>query len=217
MREARGILGFLLLGLIASLIFLPPLAVLWIVLIGFVLYFFRDPDRAPADDPASIVAAADGKVVAIETKLEPEYIRRQMIRISIFLSIVDVHVNRSPIKGKVVHSQERKGAFLDARDPNASSKNASRLWIIEGAACTVAVRQITGSIARRIVAWAQVGDTLEKGGRFGMIRFGSRTEIYVPEDARILVRVGESVRSGVTPIAELAPHHLPGAGRAPDS
>ncbi len=215
MREAYGILGFLAVALAISLLFWPPLAVVIGVMILFVLYFFRDPDRMPVPDPTSIVAAADGCVVAIETKIEGEYIRRQMIRVSIFLSVIDVHVNRSPIAGRVVHSDERKGVFLDARNPDSSLKNACRLWVIEGATCTVAVRQISGAIARRIVPWAQVGDELEKGERFGMIRFGSRTEIYVPETCRILVKVGESVRSGVTPIAELPEVDAPLAAEMP--
>jgi phosphatidylserine decarboxylase len=129
-------------------------------------------------------------------------ILQRMVCISIFLSVFDVHVNRSPIAGAVKYSQGRKGLYLDARNPESARKNASQMWIIEGRRVTVAVRQITGAIARRIVPWSKVGDDLEQGQKFGMIRFGSRTELYVPEGSKILVRVGESVRGGVTPLAE---------------
>jgi phosphatidylserine decarboxylase len=128
-----------------------------------------------------------------------------MVCISIFLSVFDVHVNRSPIAGIVKHSEGRKGLYLDARDPESGRRNASHLWVIEGSRATVAVRQVTGAIARRIVPWAKVGDELGQGRKFGMIRFGSRTELYVPEGSKVLVRVGESVRGGVTPLAELPP------------
>lgn len=192
------------LGLVASMIWYQPLALLFIALIGFTLYFFRDPDREAPNDPRIAVAPADGQVVAIDERIESEVLVQRMLCISIFLSVVDVHVNRSPIAGRVTHSSGRKGLYLDARDPDSSHKNASRLWVIKGAAVTVAVRQITGAIARRIVPWSKVGDEVAQGQKFGMIRFGSRTELYVPADSKVLVRIGESVRGGVTPMAEFA-------------
>lgn len=201
--EAKGILAILGVLLAASLVWVPPLAILWAALMGFTLYFFRDPERESPDDAGVAVAPADGHIVAIEEKIEGDVIMKRMICISIFLSVFDVHVNRSPIAGKVAYSEGRKGLYLDARDPESARKNASRLWVIQGERVTVAVRQITGAIARRIVPWSQVGDELAQGGKFGMIRFGSRTELYVPEGSKVLVRVGESVRGGVTPLAEL--------------
>lgn len=211
--EAKGILFVLVLLVIASLIWLKPLAVLWIGCILFTFYFFRDPDREAPDDPDLAVAPADGQVVAIEERLEGEVTMQRMICISIFLSIFDVHVNRSPIAGTITHSEATKGAYRDARDPESSKVNASRLWVIENDRCKLVVRQITGAIARRIVAWSKVGDQVAQGEKFGMIRFGSRTELYVPEGSKILVRVGRSVRGGVTPIAQLAPK--PGADDEP--
>ncbi len=181
---------------------MPPLAVLWVALIGFVLYFFRDPERIAPNDPTTAVAPADGHIVAIEERIETDVFLKRMVCISIFLSVVDVHVNRSPIAGKVTHSEGKKGLYLDARNPECARKNAHRFWVIEGENVAVAVRQITGAIARRIVPWSKVGDTLAQGEKFGMIRFGSRTELWVPEGSKILVRVGESVRGGVTPMAE---------------
>jgi phosphatidylserine decarboxylase len=179
-----------------------PLAVLWLALIGFVLYFFRDPERVAPDDSTIAVAPADGHVVAIEERIESDVLLKRMVCISIFLSVVDVHVNRSPIAGRVTHSEGKKGLYLDARNPESARLNAQRLWVIEGADVTVAVRQITGAIARRIVPWSRVGDPLAQGEKFGMIRFGSRTELWVPEGSKVLVRVGESVRGGVTPMVE---------------
>jgi phosphatidylserine decarboxylase len=201
-HEAHGIL--LVLGVLAivSYLWVKPLVVLWLALGGFVFYFFRDPERVAPDDPGIAVAPADGHVVAIEERIETDVLLRRMVCISIFLSVFDVHVNRSPIAGKITHSEGKKGLYLDARNPECARRNAHRLWVIEGAKVTVAVRQITGAIARRIVPWAKVGDDLAQGGKFGMIRFGSRTELWVPEGSKVLVRVGESVRGGVTPMAE---------------
>jgi phosphatidylserine decarboxylase len=200
--EARGI--FLILGvlMVASLIWCRPLLLLWGAATLFVLYFFRDPERESPNDADIAVAPADGKIVAIEERIEGEVILQRMVCISIFLSVFDVHINRSPIAGEVTHSEGKKGLYLDARNPECARKNASRLWIFKGEKVTVAVRQITGAIARRIVPWSKVGDHLAQGRKFGMIRFGSRTELYVPEGSKVLVRVGESVRGGVTPLAE---------------
>jgi phosphatidylserine decarboxylase len=134
---------------------------------------------------------------------EHEVLKTETRRVGIFLSIFDVHTNRAPIDGRVVYCQRRAGLFLDARRPDCSEKNESLTWAFENADVTVVVRQITGAIARRIVAWAKVGDELKKGDRFGMIRFGSRTELYLPLSATILVRVGDHVAGGATPIARL--------------
>lgn len=201
-NEARGIFLILAGLFVASLVWYPPLALLWMAATGFTLYFFRDPEREAPNDAGIAVAPADGKIVQIEERIEGEALMQRMICISIFLSVVDVHVNRSPIAGTVTHSEGKKGLYLDARDPDSARKNASRLWVIKGEKVTVAVRQITGAIARRIVPWSKVGDPLVQGEKFGMIRFGSRTELWVPSGSKVLVREGESVRGGVTPLAE---------------
>ncbi len=215
LNEATGIFVVLAALLIASVVWYPPLVVLWIAAIGFVFYFFRDPDREAPGDDSIAVAPADGQIVSIEERLESEVLVQHMTCISIFLSVVDVHVNRAPIAGKVTYSEGRKGLYLDARNPDSARKNASRLWIFQGPAVTVAVRQITGAIARRIVPWSKVGDEVAQGEKFGMIRFGSRTELWVPDGSKILVRVGESVRGGVTPLAELPPVSTAGKLAAP--
>lgn len=201
--EARWI--FAVLGALTAFSWLasPWLALVWALLILYTFYFFRDPERAIGGDASSVVAAADGVVVEIVQMEETEVIKEPMQRIAIFLSVFDVHVNRAPVAGTVVYSQRRVGKMLDARHPDASRLNECRTWGIESAAGMVVVRQITGAIARRIVAWAPVGRRLERGERFGMIRFGSRTEVYLPLSAEVLVRVGDRVQGGASVLARL--------------
>ena len=172
-------------------------------LILFTIYFFRDPERVAPADPQLVVAAADGVVADIREFDEPDITKTKMKRVGIFLSVLNVHTNKAPIAGKVIYSKEYAGACLDARDPDASGKNACRTWGFQNDRATVVVRQLTGLIARRIVGWSHVGDTVQKGERFGMIRFGSRTEIYVPLNAEITTKVGDRVEGGVTVIARL--------------
>lgn len=203
LSEAVGILILLGLGVLAALFWFLPAAVFLGGVILFVLYFFRDPERKASEDDDLALAPADGKVVAIRTGVESDYFQKRMVTITIFLSIFDVHVNRSPVRGKLVSSEGKKGLYLDARDPRCSRRNASRLWIVDGAMGLIGIRQITGAIARRIVPWSGVGDDLKQGEKFGMIRFGSRTELIVPEGSKILVHVGTSVRAGVTPMVHL--------------
>ena len=178
-------------------------SLLGLALLLFTLYFFRDPDRVTPADPKAVVAAADGVVQDIREMDEPEVARTKMKRVGIFLSVFNVHTNKAPIGGKVIYSKEHEGVYLDARDPDASGKNACRTWAFQNDRATIVVRQLTGLIARRIVGWSKVGDTVEKGDRFGMIRFGSRTEIYVPLDAEITAKIGDRVEGGVTVIARL--------------
>lgn len=204
--EGRWI--FIILGILwlSALVFLPLLALPLAFLVIFSAYFFRDPERIPPFDKDLIVAPADGTVSFIDEVDGVEgnlYLTQRMKRISIFLSVFDVHVNRSPIAGEIIQSEPRGGLYLDARKPESSLLNESRLWIIRGEYFTVGVKQITGAIARRIVPWAHVGDTLERGERIGMIRFGSRTDLYLPLEAEVLVRVGEKVQGGATAVASL--------------
>jgi phosphatidylserine decarboxylase len=174
-----------------------------VLLILYTFAFFRDPDRVAPADPDLIVAAADGAITDIIELDEDEFLKAKTRRIGIFLSIFDVHTNRAPIDGRIVYRQHREGLCLDARRPECSEKNESMTWAFENAGTTIVVRQLTGAIARRIVAWADVGDDLRKGERFGMIRFGSRTEVYLPLNAEPLVKVGDHVLGGSTIIARL--------------
>ena len=195
--------------LFASLFVLNPWLSPWIaglafivfLLTVFVVYFFRDPERAVPADPSLIVSAADGLVVSVEEMEEPDFHLGRMIRIAVFLSVFDVHVNRSPVDATVKSTVYRTGKFLDVRHADASTHNECRGWWLETARGPIAVRQIAGLIARRIVAWAGEGSSLARGQRLGMIRFGSRTEVFLPLGSEILVKPGDRVAGAATPIA----------------
>ena len=204
LAEARWIFAVLLLLTIVSWFVSGWLSLIFLLLIMYTFAFFRDPDRVVPADPNLIVAAADGAITDIVELDENEFLRAKTLRIGIFLSIFDVHTNRAPIDGRVVYRQHREGLCLDARRPDCSGKNESMTWAFENGRATIVVRQLTGAIARRIVAWAEVGDDLRKGERFGMIRFGSRTEVYLPLNAEPLVKVGDHVFGGSTIIARLS-------------
>lgn len=205
--EGRWI--FLLLGSAWIVAFFLKIALLEVLVAGlilFCLWFFRDPERVPPADPELVVSPADGTVTLVDEVEEEQYFKRRMKRVSIFLSVFDVHVNRSPITGEVLFTEGRGGLYLDARKPEASVLNESLLWIFGPKGSpdrAVGVKQITGAIARRIVPWAKPGDHLARGERFGMIRFGSRTDLYLPLDAEVLVVAGEKVRGGATAIARM--------------
>lgn len=201
--EARWILGFLAVCWLVTFALFPLLSLLFAGLLLFSLYFFRDPERQPPTDEKLAVAPADGLVVGVDEVEETEFLKRRVKRVSIFLSVFDVHVNRAPIAGTITHSEPFVGRYLDARNPESAKVNARRTWIIEGRQATIAVRQITGAIARRICPWKQVGDDVTRGERFGMIRFGSRTEADFPLDAEILVKPGDRVKGGETPVARM--------------
>lgn len=203
LREARWIFAVLVVLTIIGGIFSPWAALPGILLILYTFYFFRDPDRVSPADANAIVAAADGVVVEIQEMVEPEVLKTSVKRIAIFLSVFDVHTNRAPLDGTVTYSKRYVGKFLDARHPDASHLNEYHTWAFQNPRATLVVRQITGAIARRIVGWSKVGDTLVKGERFGMIRFGSRTEVYVPLESAITVEIGDRVKGGETVIATL--------------
>ncbi len=201
--EARWIFAILALVTLATLAVFPPFSPLFLLLVLYTLFFFRDPDRVIPKDPFAIVAAADGTVTEIAEIDEPEILKTETRRVGIFLSIFDVHTNRAPIEGRIFYRQHREGLCLDARSSDCSAKNEAMTWAFENPRATIVVRQLTGAIARRIVAWSDVGDYLEKGERFGMIRFGSRTEVYLPLTTTVLVKVGDHVSAGSTIIARL--------------
>jgi phosphatidylserine decarboxylase len=202
--EARWIFAALLLFTLFGLWLSPWVALLFVLLIGYTFVFFRDPDRAAPSEPEVVVAAADGVVVEIADLEETEVVRQTMRRVAVFLSVFDVHTNRAPIDGRIIYREHHEGLCLDARNPECSVRNEAMTWAFENPRGILVVRQITGAIARRIVGWSQVGDTLKKGDRFGMIRFGSRTEVYLPLSATVLVRVGDRVAGGASPIARLS-------------
>ena len=201
--EGRWIFAILLILAVTSAFFSCWLSLVFVALILYTLAFFRDPNRSDPSDQRAVVAAADGTVADIEEIDEKEFLKARTRRVGIFLSIFDVHTNRAPIAGRVAFQQFRKGLFFDARRPECSEKNEAMTWAFQNPRATIVVRQLTGAIARRIVGWAKVGDELRRGDRFGMIRFGSRTEVYLPLDAEILVDVGDHVKGGASVIARL--------------
>lgn len=172
-----------------------------LLLLGGVLWFFRDPERRPPEDPAAIVAPADGLVMEIDEVGEAPAIGGRGRRISIFLSVLDVHVNRAPAAGVIQSSKHRSGSFLDARRRESCDRNERRDWVILTDRGACAVSQIVGLIARRIVAWSKPGEHVATGERIGMIRFGSRTDLVLPEAVDVAVRIGDRVRAGETVVA----------------
>ena len=201
--EGRWIFAILLILTITCAFFSLWLSLVFVALILYTLAFFRDPNRSDPSDQRAVVAAADGTVADIEEIDEQEFLKARTRRVGIFLSIFDVHTNRAPVAGRIAFQQFRKGLFFDARRPECSEKNEAMTWAFQNPRATIVVRQLTGAIARRIVGWAKVGDELKRGERFGMIRFGSRTEVYLPLDAEILVRIGDHVKGGASVIARL--------------
>jgi phosphatidylserine decarboxylase len=201
LREARPFLIILGLFFLLALWFSPWLALMPGAAFAYVLWFFRDPERPISPDPRDIVSAADGKVIAVDTVEEPWHAQAPMKRVAVFLSVLDVHVNRAPAPGRVAKIHHHAGEFLDARHPEVDIRNEAMNWLLETPRGPIVLRQIAGLIARRIVAWSQEGDTLEKGQRFGMIRFGSRTDVYLPLEVEVLVKPGDRVQGGATVIA----------------
>lgn len=190
------------------LILLVPVIVVW----SLVLYFFRDPDRTIPPDVDCLLSPADGHVTDVGIVSEPGFPGNRAFRIGIFLSIFDVHVNRAPRAGKVVQLRYFPGSFLDARHPECGVRN-EQMWIdIEEfeSQRPVRVKQISGAIARRIVCWLKQGEAVKAGSRFGMIKFGSRTEVYVPatEQLDVQVKVGDAVKGGSTVLARFKEFNL---------
>jgi phosphatidylserine decarboxylase len=171
-------------------------------LLAFTVSFFRDPKRKLPAAEKLIVAPADGRIVEITTVKEPDFLKCDATRISIFLSVFDVHVQRAPIDGEIKFVHYNKGRFLDARNPQASLMNESRLIAIESPdGFRVTVRQIAGLIARRIVGWVDSGAKVTIGERLGMIRFGSRVDLLLPLGSEIAVKVGDYAKGGETIVA----------------
>lgn len=201
--QAKWILLLLAAAFAAAWTWTPWASVAPALMILFTLYFFRDPRRPIPEGDGVIVSPADGRVTDIGEMDEGEVTGRRMLRVGIFLSVFDVHVNRAPAAGRVVYTAEHAGDYHDARSPMASTHNAARTWAFDCDREVLVVRQITGAIARRIVPWAMVGDRLQRGQHFGMIRFGSRTEIFLPTGTELAVSTGQHVKGGSTILGRL--------------
>ena len=190
------------------LAFLLTLIALWIA------YFFRDPERTGARGERVVIAPADGKVVQIAEVDEPAFIHGPAMRISIFMNVFNVHVNRYPVSGTVRYRHYNPGKFLNAAGDKASLENEQATVGIEANGHRVLVRQIAGLIARRIVTYGREGERVEQGERMGLIRFGSRVDVFVPRGSRVLAKVGELTVAGTTVVAELPGESLARADAA---
>lgn len=201
---------FLAIGVVLTLLFFmiwPPLAWLLAIATAYVAYFFRDPDRVTPLRDGLVVAPADGKISLIERLRPPAELglgEDERVRISIFLSVFDVHINRAPVAGRIVRSIYVPGLFLNAALDKASEDNERRALVIDMSdGQEIAVVQIAGLIARRIVSFKGEGDTVGVGERIGLIRFGSRVDLYLPPGTGPLVAVGQRAVGGETVLADL--------------
>lgn len=175
---------------------------LWVIA-AFVLQFFRDPPRTPPAGDHLIVAPADGRIVSVE-RLHDPYLKRDALRLSVFMNVFNVHSNRSPVAGEVREVWYSAGTFLNAALDKASLDNErNAVWIRTHRGEEITCVQIAGLIARRILCYVKSGDTLQPGQRFGFIRFGSRVDVYLPADAKPRVSVGDKVAAGSSVLAEL--------------
>jgi phosphatidylserine decarboxylase len=197
--------GALVLALIAAFLISAPLGVILLALSAFFLFFFRDPDRVVTTAPNIMVSPADGRVMVAGPSTSRDFPPDQWKQISIFLSPMDVHVNRMPVSGRVAKVEYHPGRFLPAYKPNAGDLNEyTEVWM-DVTGRPVVFRQIVGILARRIVCRAKPGDDVRAGDRFGVMKFGSRMDLFLPPTAIVKVQVGQKVVAAVTILAELPP------------
>jgi len=179
------------------------LAFVLTVLALWVAYFFRDPERPGPRGDTLVIAPADGRVVHVTEVDEPAFMGGRALRVSIFMNVFNVHVNRYPVSGTVAYVHYNPGKFLNAAVEKASLENEQMSVGIARGGTRVMMRQIAGLIARRIVTYSKVGDSARQGERMGLIRFGSRVDVFLPLDATVQVRVGQTTQAGITVLAEL--------------
>jgi len=196
------ILGFLGLTILV-LLFAPLGALLTFVLTLFMVYFFRDPERHIPERNNVLVSPADGKVILIQKVNEDKFLNGDSIEVSIFMSPLDVHVNRAPCEGVVERVVHTPGRFLSAFKHEASLQNENIAMLLTTKHGKLLVRQVAGFLARRAVCRVRPGDSLQTGERYGIIKFSSRLDIYLPEEVHIKVKLGDRVKAGETVIAEM--------------
>ncbi|HLA09937.1 MAG TPA: phosphatidylserine decarboxylase family protein [Pyrinomonadaceae bacterium] len=205
MRIVRDGLAFIIVpALIGGLLLVAQLwvpAVFFLLLAAFMAFFFRDPQRQAPSDAALVVSPADGKVTTVKQTQIGEADSPQIV--SIFLSPLDVHINRAPIAGTIMDVTYTKGKFLMATTQNASLVNEQNVLTIQGELITVVCKQIAGILARRIVCWKKPGDKVALGERFGLIKFGSRTDLVLPASVEVLVKEGMRVKGGTSIIGRI--------------
>lgn len=194
-------------GMGFSIVLFPWLVPIPLFFLSFLFNFFRDPNRKTPQDSSLIIAPADGTVSHIVPVFEDNYLKCDTTKISIFMSVLNVHVNRVPVHGRVEFIKHTKGKFLDARDDECFSSNENNVMGLSliGSQVKIAVKQIAGKIAKRIVCACKVGDVFQQGQRFGMIKFGSRVEVFVPNSVKfeVMVKVGDKVTAGKTVLGKI--------------
>jgi phosphatidylserine decarboxylase len=194
----------LLLGVALFLLAWPFAAALLVFFALFTFYFFRDPERRIPTDPGAVVSPGDGRVVVVK---DEEYKGRPGKRISIFLAVWNVHVNRAPAAGTITKMDYRPGKFLAAMLERASFENEQNVFSLSTDAGEMVFKQIAGLIARRVVSWKKEGQRVERGERIGLVRFGSRVDVWVPKDAEIAVKLGDNVKGGSSVLAKWQPQN----------
>lgn len=191
-----SVIGFLLNNLGVNPLIILPIVLAFVALAFFMVFFFRDPQRTIPTEADIIVSAADGKVTRVEERETGKFV-------SVFLSPVDVHINRAPIAGRVVKVEQFQGKKAPATSNQASETNERNAVTIEGEKMTVVCTQIVGILARRIVCWRKAGDNVGLGEKYGLIKFGSRTDLLMPKSVEVFVKVGDRVVGGETIIGKL--------------
>lgn len=215
-KEGKKLLFWMLIGLTVFSVILHLLIpeqqtllnvviLLSIIVYLLVLQFFRNPSIVMPTDEGLVYAPADGKVVVIEETMEEEYLKEKCRQVSIFMSPVNVHINRSPISGVVEYFKYHPGKYLVAWHPKSSQENErTTLVVAEPSGKKILIRQIAGAVARRIRWYVKEGDPVTRGGEFGFIKFGSRVDVFLPLDAEVMVKVQDKTKGGRTPIARLS-------------
>lgn len=215
-KEGRKLLFWMLVGFTALNIILYKLVpekqtLVDVVILGsvivylLVLQFFRNPSIVMPTDESIVYAPADGKVVVIEETVEEEYLKEKRRQVSIFMSPVNVHINRSPISGVIEYFKYHPGKYRVAWHPKSSQENErTTLVVTESNGTKILVRQIAGAVARRIKWYIKEGDAVSRGGEFGFIKFGSRVDVFLPLDAEVLVHINQKTKGGRTPLARLS-------------
>lgn len=202
-REGWGFIAFLAIATALAGVFYWALALIPGLLLALTIWFFRDPERPIPGDELTVVSPADGRVMFIREVDEPRFMQGKSVQVSIFLSIFNVHINRMPVGGEIAYKEYATGKFLAAWDETVGEVNERSYVGVNTGRYRVLVSQVAGLIARRILTWPVVGDRLARGERFGLIRFGSCTQIWLPIGSNLLVKPGDNVRGGETVIGRL--------------
>jgi phosphatidylserine decarboxylase len=202
-REGWAFIAFLAVITAAAGVVYLPLAILPAVLLALCLWFFRDPERPIPGQELDVVSPADGRVMFVREVEEPRFVGGKAIMVSIFLSIFDVHINRMPVGGTVTYRDYVKGQFLAAWDETVGEVNERSYVGIDTGRHKVLVSQVAGLVARRILCWPKTGEVLARGARFGLIRFGSCTQVWLPVGSTVLVKPGDRVQGAATVIGRL--------------